>query len=1404
MKKILNVCLPKLSGLFYCAALFLILEDSVGFAQSNCVAPPSGLVAWWPAEGTANDIIGGINGVLVNGTSFTAGYVGQAFSFDGVSQYVTNSTPGLTNIQNTYTMEFWARPGQARASTPESTGNIDGTSNQRFAIFPNDGKFGPVGAGVSVGTNGVSVFELGSAYNPALLVYDTAITNWAHIAVVYSNQQPSLYLNGALVRVGLTSTRSSYPSTCLGEAGLGFGYYAGLLDEVSIYNRALSATEIAAIYNSGSAGKCPPPSPPFIVVQPTNETVAVGSTAVFSVTAGGGQPLSYQWNFNGAPIANATSSNLTLSNVQFSNAGPYSVLITNVLGSTNSTEALLTVISATPPCAPLPADIVGWWRAEGNANDSVGTNNGTANATVAYVAGEVGQAFQFNGSDSRVRITDSQDFILTNGLTIEGWINVAGDGGFIFYRADDRPGLDPYAITMGNPGFVNFFIQATNNDTARITAPVTYHQWQHIAGTWDRTIGKVRLYVNGLLMAETNTSVLPVGALDPNYDPAIGIGNHGGASFNIPFNGLIDEIALFSRALSQTEIQAIYNYGVTGKCFNVTGPYIYVQPTNQSVYVGQSATFAVAAGGTPPLSYQWNFNGTNILGATGESITLSNCQFTNAGLYAVLVTNAYGSVLSTNAILTVLAAPPCTGAPSNLLSWWRGEGNALDESGTNSGTLAGNTVYANAEVGRGFVFDGSGDAVQVGNALNLQLQDFTIESWIRRSDTGVVTYGTAGNGIIFGFGGNGYGLYLDQNGTPTLSKIGIDQTKPSIAITDLNFHHLAVTKSGATVVFYVDGIAFPAPDYNPGFTFSTGAAIGARSDNLDNSFLGTIDEVSVYSRGLSSAEIQGIYNASVSGKCPTIFPAVIITQPANQTVTVGANPAFSVVAGGNTPLSYQWRYNGTNISGATASSVTLNNVQMSQAGNYSVVATNVLGSATSSNALLTVNFAPATVRAVNTNCFGGSFVSVPIMLVANGNENAMAFSFNFDGTRLLYSSTAIGSSAAGADLMVNTTQTNSSQLARLGVEVIMPPGSTFSSGTQIVAMVTFFATNVASAGPSTITFSDAPTPRQLLDNQLNILSATYANGTINITLAPGYEGDVFPHTNGDRTITLADWLQIGRYVARLDFPANASEFQRADCAPRSTLGDGSIRATDWVQAGRYNSGLDWLTAMGGPTNEVAPPPLGPSTNRVLSIGSAALTPGTPTTIPITLAAQGNESALSFSVLFDTTRVGFLGAMAGTGASGATMFINTNQSASGLLGCAVALGAGNTFPAGNRELARVTFQALPTASGSFTPVFTDQPAWRDVSDVTALSLPIGYSAGIISINAPLKLRIAHSGTNVMLAWPLWASNFTVQQATNAVSGNSWTNLTVTPNVSNNENVVTLPISGTLKFYRLYHP
>src|SRR6185436_1994060 len=110
-------------------------------------------------------------------------------------------------------------------------------------------------------------------YLPSPLVYETPVTGWTHIAVVYQNRQPRLYVNGVLVRTGLTSSMNSFPSAQFADDGRGFGYgfYSGLLDEVSIYDRPLSAEEIQSIYNSGQVGKCtlPPiagPLPPYLAV----------------------------------------------------------------------------------------------------------------------------------------------------------------------------------------------------------------------------------------------------------------------------------------------------------------------------------------------------------------------------------------------------------------------------------------------------------------------------------------------------------------------------------------------------------------------------------------------------------------------------------------------------------------------------------------------------------------------------------------------------------------------------------------------------------------------------------------------------------------------------------------------------------------------------------------------------------------------------------------------------------------------------------------------------------------------------------------------------------------------------------------------------------------------------------
>ena len=92
-------------------------------------------------------------------------------------------------------------------------------------------------------------------------------------------------------------------------------------------------------------------------------------------------------------------------------------------------------------------------------------------------------------------------------------------------------------------------------------------------------------------------------------------------------------------------------------------PSISAQPTNQSLVAGGSAAFSVTAGGGAPLSYQWRFNGANIAGATGTGYSIPVAQTFNSGNYSVFITNSLGTILSSNATLTV-TVPPVTLTPT--------------------------------------------------------------------------------------------------------------------------------------------------------------------------------------------------------------------------------------------------------------------------------------------------------------------------------------------------------------------------------------------------------------------------------------------------------------------------------------------------------------------------------------------------------------------------------------------------------------------------------------------------------------------------------------------------------------------------------------------------------------------
>jgi hypothetical protein len=163
--------------------------------------------------------------------------------------------------------------------------------------------------------------------------------------------------------------------------------------------------------------------------------------------------------------------------------------------------------------------------------------------------------------------------------------------------------------------------------------------------------------------------------------------------------------------------------------------------------------------------------------------------------------------------VSVTTNPECVTPPLGLVSWWRAESNTVDSASGNGGTVGGDSAYASGRVGQAFQFDGNGDGILVGNPPSLQLQSLTVEAWIKRTSTTQVSASSL-FGEIIGYGAGGYVVGFFSDGRLFLSRNGVDSVNSTNSITDTNWHHIAVTKAGNTVVFYVDGLREPDVTYS--------------------------------------------------------------------------------------------------------------------------------------------------------------------------------------------------------------------------------------------------------------------------------------------------------------------------------------------------------------------------------------------------------------------------------------------------------------------------------------------------------------------------------------------------------------------------------------------------------------
>jgi hypothetical protein len=216
-----------------------------------CISPPSGMVGWWTGDGNTQDIVGPNDGSTNNGAGFTIGKVGQGFSFDGVDDYVQVPTAGFPTENNDRTLDLWVYIN----AFLEDVSNPNSPNETFFAGY---GNFGSGGQSYSLGTAGNILYF--SNWGSALFGPSLQTNTWYHVTVTNDDNIATLYLNGSAVATGsATINTPSGTSMYIGKIPDPLGTIRrlnGFVDEVELFNRALTPTEIQTIYNAGSFGKC--------------------------------------------------------------------------------------------------------------------------------------------------------------------------------------------------------------------------------------------------------------------------------------------------------------------------------------------------------------------------------------------------------------------------------------------------------------------------------------------------------------------------------------------------------------------------------------------------------------------------------------------------------------------------------------------------------------------------------------------------------------------------------------------------------------------------------------------------------------------------------------------------------------------------------------------------------------------------------------------------------------------------------------------------------------------------------------------------------------------------------------------------------------------------------------------
>jgi hypothetical protein len=1067
----------------------------------------------------------------------------------------------------------------------------------------------------------------------------------ATFAVVATGTAPLSYQwqkNGVNI-AGATATSYTTPLTATSDSGSTF--------DVVVSNTAGTVTSAAATLTVN-----PAPVAPTITTQPGNQTVTAGQTATFTVVAAGTAPLSYQWQKNGVNVAGATSASYTSPVTTTSDSGAsFDVVVSNTAGTVTSAAATLTVNPA--PVAPtLTAQ-------PGNQTVTAGqtaTFNVVATGTAllsyqwqkngANIAGATATSYTTpvtaatdSGSTFRVMVSNTAGTVTSSAATLT--VNPA----LVAPTITTQPGNQ--TVTAGQT--------ATFTVLAAGTAPLSY-QWQkngvNIAGATatsyttpvtttadsgtifdvvvSNTAGTVTsaaatLTVTTAAVAPTITTqpgnqtvtagqtatftVVAAGTAPLSYQwqkSGVNIAGATGASYTTPATTTADSGTSFDVVVSNTAGTVTSAAAMLTVNPAPVAPSITTQPANQTVTAGQTATFAVVATGTAPLSYQWQKNGVNIAGATATSYTTPLTATSDSGsTFDVVVSNTAGTVTSAAATLTVNpapVAPTITTQPGNQT--------------VTAGQTATFTVVAAGTAPLSYQWQKNG----------ANITGATGASYTTPATT------TADSGTSFDV------VVSNTAGTVTSAAAALTVNPAPVAPSITTQPANQTVTAGQTATFTVVATGTAPLSYQ---WQKNGVNIaGATATSYTTPLTATSDSGSTFDVVVSNTAGTVTSAAATLTVNPAPVAPTITTQPGNQTVTAGQTATFTVVAAGTAPLSYQWQKNGVNVAGATSASYTSPVTTTSDSGaTFDVVVSNTAGTVTSSASTLTVNPAPAPAIQTNptsinfANGVVGTGLSQPLIIKNTGTATLNITQVNETGSAF---------SVSGFTLPLNV---NAGQQTTITVGFLPTVAGTVPGNISIVSNAPTSPTSVGLSGtavaatltlginPTSLSFGNVTTGTSSAAQTVTITNTGNSSVTISqINLSADYS-----MTGGSAPVTLtpSQNLTLGvRFSPTTAVTVNGSISIVSNAAGSpatvSLLGTGvapvqhSVALT-WNASTSTVSGYNVYrgTVSGGPYTKI-----NPSLVAVLNYTDSTVQSGT-TYFYVTTAvdSSGNESAYSNEV-----------------------------------------------------------------------------------------------------------------------------------------------------------------------------